>query len=249
MAAMGKTWQVWAWAGVAGLVAIFGLMLLPRSPVRLAEDAGEVAMQAADWEPVGISKLEGGVASELLREEAMMRDPAPLFLPSPWSASGDALSLQSTRDPGMSFRGYEAKWMFDENQLALQMTAPVTVPARPAEAFALDRPKRPFQGFGQMESPVAPLQERRAFMTVTSAADGEVMLSLKLEDAAPPVADAWDPLEFMLAVSPSGVTRPPVLVESSSVAAVDSYFQEYLVGALRMGERLEPGFYRVAIGP
>ena len=56
-------------------------------------------------------------------------------------------------------------------------------------------------------------------------------------------------MEFLIAVDAMGLVGPPILTESSRVAAVDGYFQIYLVKTLHAGERLAPGFYRVCIGP
>ena len=42
---------------------------------------------------------------------------------------------------------------------------------------------------------------------------------------------------------------PLVLTVHSDVAEVDAYFGRYLVEKLMVGQRLEPGFYRISIGP
>ena len=56
-------------------------------------------------------------------------------------------------------------------------------------------------------------------------------------------------MEFLVAVDAMGLVGPPTLTESSRVAAVDGYFQNYLVKTLHAGQRLAPGFYRICIGP
>jgi hypothetical protein len=80
------------------------------------------------------------------------------------------------------------------------------------------------------------------------ARNGQRLLAQPLADANPPGA-AWQPLEFLVAVDAMGLVGPPILTESSRVAAVDGYFQNYLVKTLHAGQRLAPGFYRVCIGP
>jgi hypothetical protein len=133
--------------------------------------------------------------------------------------------------------------------LKLNLPAPIDVPTRPADAFASEKPTRPFEGLGQKDEPPPILSPRGAFVRVTAAANGQSIIAEPLQDANPPNDAAWQPLEFLVAVDRVGVVRPPVLTESSSVAAVDGYFVEYLVNRLHIGERLSPGFYRISFGP
>ena len=83
---------------------------------------------------------------------------------------------------------------------------------------------------------------------MVAAIDGQIMQESIIEQQ-PPEQGMWQPLEFLVAVDRAGVVRPPVLTESSRIAAVDQFFQEFLIKSLHIGERLAPGFYRVSIGP
>jgi hypothetical protein len=56
-------------------------------------------------------------------------------------------------------------------------------------------------------------------------------------------------MEFMAAVDASGLVGPLVLTVHSDVAEVDAYFGRYLAETFRIGQRLEPGFYRICVGP
>lgn len=241
---------LWGVAIAGGLGVTAGLLFLARVP-EVPGNPGEspVVVEEGSIAPVGLARLEGETADAVLNEETMMRDPTPLFLPTRWSASADALPLNSWQEPGVSFRGYPPKLKFDEAELELQIPAVVALPVRPADAFALARPRRPFLGFGQTDVAVAPLPRRAAFIEVSGAADGQRMIAEALAQAQPPGDAAWQPLEFLLAVDARGVIGPPVLTQSSQVAAVDRYFQEHITDTLHLGERLGPGFYRVGIGP
>jgi hypothetical protein len=237
----------WLLAAGAGLLAAVTMVALVRVP-----EAGTPAVPADNsggMAPVGLARLGGESADEGLLEEAMLRDPAPLFLPSEWSASGEVLRADAWRDPQTSFRDYPAKLKFSETRLNLELPSTVAVPGRAGEAFGLERAARPFAGFGQSGAEVAALPERRAFLEVVSAGDGQRVISQPLANAEPPGEVAWQPLAFLVAVDVRGVMGAPVLTESSRVAAVDSYFRDYVVKVLHLGERLEPGFYLVGIGP
>lgn len=242
MATGGNGSRAWLVSAAMAVVALAGwVMLFWRSldGVKLAETDG--------WAAPAVTLARG--TDELLSDEAAMRDPTPLFLPTRFNATEEAFAAGKRRELSSAFRGFEPKLKYGESDLALEWPAVVEVPGRVADAFAKDDPARPFVGFGQTGAGVAPLSPRPAFVEVVSAGDGELILARALSDARPPGERTWQPLQFLVAVDPSGVVGPPVLTQSSTVAAIDSYFQNYLLDVLHVGERLGPGFYRVGIGP
>jgi len=181
-------------------------------------------------------------------KDAALTDPTPLFLPTEWNAGQNALPANTQREPGGSFQGYPAKLAYAETELKLDLPSVVAMPARPADALATDRTGQSFLGLGQTDRGAGQLIERRAFIEILAAANGQRLLARPLADARPPDGD-WQPMEFLVAVDPMGLVGPPTLTESSRVAAVDGYFQNYLVKTLHAGQRLAPGFYRICIGP
>lgn len=202
-----------------------------------------------DVAPVELKYGGAGAVDSVFREETTLRDPTPLFVPTRWNASENALPADLQREPGTSFRGYAPRFAFAEADLALDLPPVVTIPARPVDVFGVSKMERPYVGFGQRDQPVPPLPVRGAFVRILAADTGELLLAQPLLDAKPSQDAVWQPLEFLIAIDVSGVVRPPVLTESSRVALVDAYFQEYLVQSLHIGERLGPGFYRACIGP
>ena len=125
----------------------------------------------------------------------------------------------------------------------------MAVPESPAGEFDAYRPAQAYWGFGQLDSVAHPLSTRSAFVEILAAGDGRLLLAQALANARPPGEMPWQPLQFLVAIDPTGVVSLPVLTESSRVAAVDGYFQNFVVETLRIGERLGPGFYRISIGP
>jgi hypothetical protein len=228
----------WLIAGAGAVVVLGAFSLLFRAPggarvgpLKPLPDAGG-AVRLVSLKP----------------NEAALTDPTPLFLPTEWNAGQNALPANTQREPGGSFQGYPAKLAFAETELKLNFPAPVTVPARPADALATDRAGQSFFGLGQMDRSVPQLVPRNAFIEILAAVNGRRLLARPLADASPP-GGAWQPMEFLVAVDPMGLVGPPTLTESSRVAAVDGYFQNYLVKTLHAGQRLAPGFYRICIGP
>jgi hypothetical protein len=60
-------------------------------------------------------------------------------------------------------------------------------------------------------------------------------------------------MEFLVVVSSSGIVGDLVQMPSSVLGEVDekadAFFRSYLVKTFRLGERLNPGRYRVVVGP
>ncbi len=228
----------WIYATLGGVVALLAISQLFRGP-------GVTQVKTVKSPPRPAAGIQ---IIPLKKNDTVLTDPTPLYLPTEWNAGQNALPANTQREPGGSFQGYPAKLAFAESELKLRLPAPVTVPARPADAVALDRSSQSFLGVGQVDQVVTQLTDRKAFIEIVDSKSGRQLFSQAIGDANPP-AGAWEPLEFLVAVDPMGMVGPPVLTESSRVAAVDAYFQNYLVKTLHAGQRLAPGFYRVSIGP
>ena len=230
---------VFAVAGTLAVLVVFALLFrAPRKPPVSAMSPGPAPTAAAKG--VTIVTLQANAAS--------LTDPTPLFLPTEWNAGQNALPANTQREPGGSFQGYPAKLAFAESELKLNLPSAVTMPVRAADALVSERSELTFPGLGQIDSKYYQLVDRKAFIEISGAGNGRRLLVQPLEDARPPDGD-WQPMEFLVAVDPMGLVGPPTLTESSRVAAVDDYFQNYLVKTLHAGQRLAPGFYRVCIGP
>ncbi len=228
----------WSFAAGGALVVLVAFAVLFRAP-------GGPRVGAIKPVPPPADRVK---LVSLGKNEAALTDPTPLFLPTEWNAGQNALPANTQREPGGSFQGYPAKLAFAETELKLQFPATVALPARPADALAADRAGQSFLSVGQSDRPVTQLAERKGYIEIQSAANGQRLMAQPLAGAVPP-GGAWQPMEFLLAVDAMGLVGPPILIESSHVAAVDGYFQNYLVKTLHAGERLAPGFYRVCIGP
>lgn len=241
---------IWVVSSLGALTVGALLLMLFRSPGPVAAPKPAPAAPVAPKpSSVDLAKLDPTGVDSFLREETTLRDPTPLFLPTPWNAGEGAIPAAARREPGGSFPGYPSKLTYAELELQITLPDAVAVPKRPADAFDIGHPAQSFLGFGQADWQAKPLPARGAFVEVLSAGDGQSLIALPLIDARPPSDTPWQPLQFLVAIDAAGVVRPPVLTESSRVAAVDGYFQNYITDTLHVGERLGPGFYRICIGP
>lgn len=241
---------IWGIAAVVAVIVggglLFVLQIANKSEIKSISPDATVIESAAP--KVGLTRLDGAGADTVLQEEATFYDPTPLFLPTEWNFSQNALPANLIRSSGQIFQDYAPKLTFGEADLTLRFPAPVLVPAKPAAALAILEPDQPFSGMGRTERKVAELTPRGAVVEITAAKDGQRMPALAIDTAGIPTGN-WRPLEFLIEVNPTGLVGPPVLTAQSGVEEVDGYFQNLLAKTLRVGERLAPGVYRICVGP
>ncbi|MBI5770977.1 MAG: hypothetical protein HZA93_24585 [Verrucomicrobia bacterium] len=232
----------WAVALIGALVAVGAVAVLFRAP---HPDA------PAD-KP---SKVSVAMTSNpLLRDEAVIFDPAPLFLPTRFNANPRGIEMPEF---GAAFPNYPPKLGFEVYGLkldALSLPKPVgdlpAPAAAPGSALALPSPEPLASGFGRAELAVPALSPRGGYLVIKAADTGRpVIAETLIESARPPGSSAWLPLEFVAAVDPAGLVGALVLTTRSGVEEVDAHFQNHLARTLRIGERLAPGFYRICVGP
>jgi len=229
-----RTSRTWTWASILGIVALVIVAL----SVRVPEPGSPSA--AASTPSVGL--VDAGVIMS-----TMLRDPAPLFLPTDFNSSR---KTYVPREPGGAFGGFQPEYVFDPSRLVLHLPPPVAVPGAPAEALSGDPPGAPFIGFDRADPVVEPLSPRTAYVEVVSAGTGRSVFGEALSDAHPPQTSVpWQPMEFIAAVDAAGLVGPVVPTVRSGVGEVDAYFALYLAETLRIGQRLAPGFYRISVGP
>lgn len=235
---------LWPVVLTAVAVAAGALLLVWRAPKPPAAAARPEIPPA-----IGLARLSGSGGDSLLREQASLDDPTPLFLPTAWNTSQQPLPAGVRRQPGEIFHEFAAKLAFAEDSLSFDLAPPVPMPSRPADLAEVTA-QDAFLGFGQREVALTPLRARPAYVEVVSTKDGRRVLSQPLDGASLPDPRAdWQPAEFLAAVNTAGLLEPPVLTVSSGVDAIDAYLQNYLARVFRVGERLRPGIYRIWVGP
>jgi len=228
----------WAFSAFAGVV-LAGLMLwlFRASPTMNPSAQRSIARQTVTL----VNERDQAV-----NDETVLLDPTPLFLPTKWNSTQRELA---SREPGGRFQGYDTpKLSFSESELKLGLPSPIVTPVGPAEAVAADAPTGVLAGFGRSRLTVTAADSRGAFVEVELAATGRKVLAQAVS-VVPPAKAAWQPVEYVARVDAAGLVGPLVISARSGVEEVDSYFANYLIRTLRVGERLAPGFYRISVGP
>lgn len=240
----------WGMALVVALLVMGGLIFLIRFPSvpEVTSETEGMPAGATALPSVGLTRLDQTAGDNVLRDEATLFDPTPLFLPTEWNVSQKELPNNLIRDSGRIFENYPAKLTFNESRLELGLPPTTVVPDKPMDALALLEPEQPFMGMGRVEREVVQLEDRMAFIAITVAGTGRTVLTQAIA-AGPIPAGNWRPMEFLVAVDTAGLVGPPAIVTRSGVEQVDGFFQNLIAKTLRVGERLAPGTYQISVGP
>jgi hypothetical protein len=231
------------WVGLVAAIAVTGIwwtMARVKPSV-----AAVVAPRPAPF--VRLATVGSGRGDQVLREQAELLDPAPLFFPTERNFGQRPLRESMRRQPGQVFSSFPENITLGAQQIKIYGNEPAVVPERLADLFVQGN-EAPFAGMGQIDVPRTVLAVRSAFMEVRSLGTHDNVIHQSLDNVALPRTD-FAPLEFLAVVSSAGLVGDPVLVSGSGWEEVDGFFRSYLVKTFRLGERLSPGRYRVVVGP
>lgn len=248
-----RRWAGWWVVALTVVIFVAGLVVLLRPP-----GGGPPAPPSAtDIAPkVEVARLDEGPTGRLLREQATIFDPTPLFLPTKWNAGQRPLPTSVQHQPGQVFHSFAPKLVFAKADLHLPIPPAQVLPKSPLDL--LKEPSRdPFLGFDRKDLTLKPLSQRYGVVEVHRLSDGRLELSQPIDRkiVLPEGQLEWRPVEFLVVVTVSGLLGRPVLLPqegntgNTDGQGVISFLRSYLAGTLHLGERLAPGTYRVTIGP
>jgi len=239
----------WVVLTMVSLGVVAGCLFLVRTP----RPGSAVQEGRKPQVPVQMARPTGG--DQILKDEALIRDLRPLFLPTEFNST----LPEPRREPGRTILDEErARWNFAEGELALNRDLPaVAVLNRKAaeragagDVLESSEVGLGATGFGRGRREVEAMAERGGFLEVTAVATGQRVLWEELPaGAGPGGGKPWEPMELFAAVDAAGLAAPLVVTEGSRVDEVDTHFRKFLAQGYRLGERLPPGFYRVVVGP
>lgn len=232
---------------VAGACAVVGggvvLVRPPASPGQ--PQPAPDTIQSVRMVPV--DRASGGLDAP---DDFSLRDPIPLYLPTPLNAGQiGALGDDGRREPVAAFRNFPASLVFPESSLRLDFPPSVRVPAGVPEAIDIERGKHAFKYLGRRQLDVSSFGYRFGVLEAVRAGDGQSAFAAELSRPEGAPEGDWGPVSMMVAVNEAGLVGLPFVTQSSGSAQVDAWLPIYLAGPYRLGQRLSPGIYRIAIGP
>lgn len=207
-------------------------------------DAGDLAYKGPPKPFLYLVETEGS-RDPVLAEQALLEDPAPLFLPTRWNASLSGVSAFGPLEEPDLFSS------FPEEVTASAETFRATLEQRPPRPVAplqtIGEPP-PFRLFGAGDIDVKPLARRFGQVEIREVASGRVVHTTALVPI-PAIAalQYWEPAELLVTVSPLGAVGTPFLARSTGNDAADEAIRQTLI---RSGlHTLPPGYYAVTVGP
>ncbi len=234
----------WVVAAVVALGLVGGVVSLLEVP---SEPAPAVGPPPPKVELARMGDREG---ERTLREEVALLDPRPLFLPTERNAGrAGALADDGRREPLASFEDFVPQLNYKEDDIAISFPAGVEVPPSAVAALRTEQGRDSMSSFGRREATPPILPPRLGFIEVVLAQTGGVALRDELATTEGAPTGDWTPVELVAAVGPGGLIGLPVLTGSSGSEGIDAWLPSYLANRYRLGERLQPGFYRIRLGP
>lgn len=231
------------WVGLVSAVAVTGVWWTMARVKPSVAAAGPVM-------PAPFVRLAVGGAGQgdqILREQAELMDPTPLFFPTEWNFGQQPLRESMRPQPGQVFGSFAEKITLGEQKIKIYGGEPAVVPEGLSDVFVQGN-EAPFAGLGQIDVPRPELAARSGFVEIRSLGARDDIIQQALVNISIPRPD-YAPLEFLAVVSSAGLIGDPILVVGSGWEEVDSFVRSYLVKTFRLGERLGPGRYRVLVGP
>ncbi len=249
---------MWWVAAVAVVFVVAAVVVLLRPP---GEESPALAKRPASPQRPAVSKvdlarLDEGPAGRLLREQATIFDPTPLFLPTRWNAGQQPLPANVVHQPWQVFSPFKFKPEFSDEDLKLPIHSTQAVPQSPLDL--LRQPSHdPFVGFDRRDEKLVPLPPRYGLAQVWRLSDGRLELSQPIDKQILKGEKQieWRPIQFLVVVTVTGFLGRPVLMDSDGTGGganaeeIESFLRDYLVENLHLGARLQPGVYRVEMGP
>jgi len=231
-------------ASVLAVAFVGGLALLVKPPV------APVGSEEGVIRPLELLPVGGDLGRPESEREISLRDPVPLYLPTPLNAGqAEALADDGRREPVAAFRNFPAQLTIGDAGPRIVFPGPVQIPAGPVEAIDPHRGREAFRYLGRRLTTMPQAIRRLGFIEVATAESGELVLRADL----PPIGSApsidWGPVEMVVAVNRSGLVGLPFITQSSGSAQFDGWLPSYLANTYRLGERLRPGNYRISLGP
>ena len=235
------------WPVAGAIIAITAFLWVALRFVRLPP-APAVPPKAAQTAAIVISQQKANDTTSLFSH-------GPLFLSTPLNASRLELPAEVHQEPTAMFHNFDPKYTFSVNAAAIVFPEPFAhrflMPNNPAAATLIGEQPNPYAGIGRILRPATPLPSRLGSLEVAAAATGRVVLTSELAVLPLPRAlpSSWQPFQLMVSVDETGLVAEPLIVTSSGVSDVDAFFRTFLAKTFQLGKRLEPGIYRLRVGP
>lgn len=241
---MSKILPIASLLAAGGLIVHFGIVFL----VRLDAPDSEIP------EPVSIGVAYVGDpethADPVLREQAVLQDTAPIFMPTQWNPASRMDSVASLRQAAEVFSPFAPEISLPESVALPESLDPNPIP--PSEDLGPADPGFILNRYGIRSRPLpAGLDQQGGIEVIRmdrEPAQNERIFRIP-EELAERAPDAlWNPMRIYLQIDQAKPLGPPVISISSGFSGWDQAVQAYLA-SLAFYRLFEDGYYRVILFP
>jgi hypothetical protein len=238
-----KSWGIPILGAILVVMVGFGLLVAPEIP------RGMVLEDRVGAGGVLLADLEKEEEDRALRGELTLKDPTPLFLPTIWNSGQVDRTMTTERSSGASFGQIEAKWVFPDDENRLVLPDGVAVPE--SAITTIDQIEERLSGgeLARRDVSARPLEKRTGYLEVIAVETGETVYSRVLRSGGDEGETIEVPVETILAINQSGFWLRPTVAEVAEGGAVEFDRVNLLLRETRLETVLEPGFYRILLGP
>lgn len=185
----------------------------------------------------------------VLREQVLLRDSAPVFMPTRWNLASEMTGVASLRESTEVFAPFPAR-------INLPGTVPDSLDPEPPPSlsrYLLPENARFYLSLlGRNETPSGEIKASRPVLRAermgaeVPARPESRPLPVSLEALRP--AALWNPARLFLQVQNGKVVGVPLIARSTGFTEWDQALQAH-VGSLEFYARLEDGYYRITAYP
>ncbi len=187
--------------------------------------------------------------NRLLSEQAELYDSAPLFLPTSWNYASNTDVFTLEVDIAPLFPSYSAEIEISDDTLKPDIRNGNSTIIRARDSLKYKYWDL-FSTFGEEKQPENWISGRRAYMEVYDMMGDRLVRSETLPEDLGALNEMplWTPLEYLVTIDILGALGEPMLLQGSGIEKIDAIMRAY-ISEPAFGARLEPGYYKVAIGP
>lgn len=188
----------------------------------------------------------------LFREQAMLFDSEPIFLPTQWNVTSRLVDSLRTIEAPNPFDPFKAERLLSREQhTAQRWNSEEVVEEITAVSVLYFENSQIFSSFGQLNRSVTPLPIRAASLEIRDLAGNRSVYSGSIEELSGlPVEEGelWSFLELTVIVDSLGQVGEPLIAQSTGKRELDEFLKSYLERILPE-KNLNSGYFRVIFGP
>ena len=230
------------WVAVSAVVT---LLLIGAVAMLPGVDEAPSVVRSNKLPKLGLSRISRGDANELLTEQILAYDQAPLFIPSALNSNEPGLPLGIRPGAGGPFAEIPAQF---NRSTPLSFPAKIKTPQTPVEGLSRTGGHDGLLALGRADAVEVNAERGVVRIEILKVGEADFKRSVELSTSAVAGVEDWQPLELMGALTREGYVGELVVTTSSGSSEIDDNFRSLLSQNVLLVSRLSIGFYTFRVG-